>query len=104
MTKKQATEKPKLFTWSCGAKFEARLTPAGRSLQYRQHYNHSIGRWESVGPVSKARAFVRGENPYGLHRLGTEYERPYAPGGSVPRDTPTARRCVRRVLKHLGVL
>lgn len=92
--------KPKLFTWPCGAKFEARLTPSGRSLRYRR-VDINARPWISAGLVKEAVRFAQGENPYGLDRWS---ERPKAPGGLYPSDTAAARRCVKRVLKYLGVL
>ncbi len=90
-----------LFRWPCGYMFEARITPDGRGLQYRLQC-WDKGDWESAGTLSQAQRFAAGENPYGMYRLGTIHERPYGPVGA-PSNTARARRCVARVLKHLGV-
>ena len=96
------TKKTKWFRWPCGMRFEAQLTPAGRYLQYRIKFRWAD--WQSAGPVSKARKFAAGENPYGVWFISSVEARPIAPSNRVPTDTEGARRCARRVLKYLGVL
>ena len=104
-------ERRKTFRWLCGARFEARLTPGGRGVQYRhlaRGPENWQDEWQSVGTTAQAIRYANGEDAYGLwHRHKPELPA-YAlcPLGLHRSDGEHAvlRKCVRRVLEHLGVL